>query len=123
MDLLFGLLKAFLVGGGLCVIAQLLIDLTCLTPPRILVLYVVSGVVLYALGIFTPLRDFAGSGVFVTLLGFGGNVAEGVREAVETKGILGVLTGGLSAAAGGSAAALCFGYLAALCSRGRPKNL
>ena len=123
MELFLGLLRAFLVGGGLCAIAQLLIDLTRLTPPRILVLYVVSGVALYALGLFTPLRDFAGAGVGVTLLGFGGNVAEGVREAVEQKGVLGALTGGLSAASGGSAAALCFGYLAALFSRGRPKKL
>ena len=112
-----------MVGGALCVIAQLLIDLTALTPPRILVLYVVSGVLAYALGLFTPLRDFAGFGVSATLFGFGGIVAEGVKEAVEAKGLLGALTGGLSAAAGGSAAALCFGYLAALCARGKPKNL
>lgn len=123
MELFFGLLKAFLVGGALCVIAQLLIDLTALTPPRILVLYVVSGVLAYALGLFAPLRDFAGFGVSATLFGFGGTVAEGVKEAVEAKGLLGALTGGLSAAAGGSAAALCFGYLAALCARGKPKNL
>ena len=123
MELFLGLLRAFLVGGGLCVIAQLLIDLTRLTPPRILVLYVVSGVALYALGLFTPLKDFAGCGASITLLGFGGNVAEGVREAVEQRGLLGALTGGLSAASGGSAAALCFGYLAALFSRGRPKSL
>ena len=123
MELFLGLLRAFLVGGGLCVIAQLLIDLTRLTPPRILVLYVVSGVALYALGLFAPLKDFAGCGAGITLLGFGGNVAEGVREAVEQRGLLGALTGGLSAASGGSAAALCFGYLAALFSRGRPKSL
>ena len=88
MELFLGLLRAFLVGGGLCVIAQLLIDLTRLTPPRILVLYVVSGVALYALGLFTPLKDFAGCGVGITLLGFGGNVAEGVREAVDRKSVV-----------------------------------
>ncbi|MBQ8907518.1 MAG: SpoVA/SpoVAEb family sporulation membrane protein [Clostridia bacterium] len=123
MDLLFGLLKAFLFGGALCVLAQLLIDLTRLTPPRILVLYVVLGVALGALGLYRPFRALAGCGVSVTLLGFGGNVAEGVREAVEAQGLLGALTGGLTAAAGSSAAALCFGYLAALLSRGKPKRL
>ncbi len=116
-------LTAFLVGGGICVIAQLLLDLTRLTPARILVIYVVAGVALGALGLYEPLREFAGSGVTVPLVGFGGNVAVGVREAVAEEGLLGALTGGLRAAAGGTAAAIVFGYLAALVFRAKSKRL
>ena len=118
LDYLF----AFLVGGLVCLFAQLLIDLTKLTPARILVIYVVLGVALGAVGLFKPLADFAGCGITVPLIGFGGNVARGVREAVSETGLLGALTGGLSAASGGTAAALCFGYLVALFCNARPKR-
>ena len=118
LDYLF----AFLVGGLVCLAAQLLIDLTKLTPARILVIYVVLGVFLGAVGVFEPLADLAGCGITVPLVGFGGNVARGVREAVSETGLLGALTGGLSAASGGTAAALCFGYLVALFCNARPKR-
>ena len=117
LDYLF----AFLVGGLVCLLAQLLIDLTKMTPARILVVYVVLGVALGAVGLFEPLADFAGCGITVPLIGFGGNVARGVREAVSETGLLGALTGGLSAASGGTAAALCFGYLVALFCHSKPK--
>lgn len=115
-------LYAFLVGGLVCLAAQLLIDLTKLTPARILVIYVVLGVFLGAIGVFEPLADFAGCGITVPLIGFGGNVARGVKESVSETGLLGALTGGLSAASGGTAAALCFGYLVALFCNVRPKR-
>lgn len=118
LDYLF----AFLVGGLVCLAAQLLIDLTKLTPARILVIYVVLGVFLGAVGVFEPLVDLAGCGITVPLVGFGGNVARGVREAVSETGLLGALTGGLSAASGGTAAALCFGYLVALFCNAKPKR-
>ncbi|MCQ2385648.1 MAG: SpoVA/SpoVAEb family sporulation membrane protein [Clostridia bacterium] len=123
MDILISLLKAFLAGGVLCGAAQLLIDLTKLTPARILVGYVCLGVFLGAIGVFEPLKDFFGCGVTVPLIGFGGNVARGVREAVDEIGVLGALTGSFRAAAGGTSAALCFGYLAALFAEGRPKRM
>ncbi len=113
---------AFLVGGLLCVIAQILIDKTKLTPARILVLYVVVGVVLGGLGIYEPLTELAGNGATTPLRGFGYLIAKGIREAIDEKGLLGALTGGLSAAAGGTAAALVFGYLAALIFKGKPKG-
>ena len=118
LDYLF----AFLVGGLVCLAAQLLIDLTKLTPARILVIYVVLGVFLGAVGVFEPLVDLAGCGITVPLVGFGGNVARGVRESVSESGLIGALTGGLSAASGGTAAALCFGYLVALFCNARPKR-
>lgn len=121
MEFLWEYGKAFLVGGAICVIAQILIDKTKLTPARILVCYVVAGVFLGAVGLYGPLKEFAGAGATTPLSGFGYLIAKGVKEAVEEKGLLGALTGGLSAAAGGTAAALCFGYLAALCVRGKPK--
>lgn len=117
------ILAVFFAGGVLCVIAQLLIDYTKMTPARILVAYVVAGVFLGAVGLFEPLREIFGSGVTVPLLGFGGNIARGVREAVREQGILGAFTGGFTAAAGGSAAALSFGYLAALVGKSKPKQL
>ena len=118
LDYLF----AFLVGGLVCLAAQLLIDLTKLTPARILVIYVVLGVFLGAVGVFEPLVDLAGCGITVPLVGFGGNVARGVRESVSESGLIGALTGGLSAASGGTAAALCFGYLVALFCNAKPKR-
>ena len=123
MELFMECVRAFLVGGALCVAAQLLIDLTQLTPARILVLFVTLGVLLGAVGLYEPLREFAGCGVSVPLLGFGGTVARGVREAVNENGLLGAFTGGLSAAAGGTSAALVFGYLAAILARRRPKRM
>ena len=107
-------LWAFLVGGGLCVIGQLLIDLTALTPARILVGYVVAGVALSAAGLYEPLADFAGCGATVPLFGFGYTMANGVREAVAESGLLGAFTGGLQASAGGIAAAVFFSFMAAL---------
>ena len=115
-------LWAFVIGGAFCVIAQILIDRTKLTPARILVIYVVSGVILSAVGLYQPLVDFAGAGATTPLTGFGHTIAKGVREAVEKQGILGALTGGLRAAAGGIAAALTFGYLACLVFSGKPKS-
>ncbi|MBR4873633.1 MAG: stage V sporulation protein AE [Clostridia bacterium] len=113
---------AFAVGGGFCVVAQLLIDKTRLTPARILVSYVVVGVILGAVGLYEPLVQFAGAGATTPLTGFGYAISQGVKKAVEEKGLVGALTGGLTAAAGGTAAALCFGFLAALIFRGRPKS-
>ena len=110
---------SFVVGGLLCLIAQLLIDKTRLTPARILVAYVVAGVILGALGLYKPLAEFVGAGATVPLTGFGYTISKGVREAVVEKGLLGALTGGLQAAAGGTTAALCFGYIAALFAKGK----
>lgn len=107
-------IQAFLVGGILCVIGQLLIDKTKLTPARILVTYVTAGVVLTAVGLYRPLVEFGGAGATVPLTGFGFALANGVREAVWQKGFLGVFTGGVMATAGGIAAAIFFGYLVAL---------
>ena len=115
-------LRAFLVGGLLCVIAQVLIDRTKLTPARILVVYVVAGVILGGLGVYKPLVDFAGAGATTPLPGFGYLISKGVREAVDEKGLLGALTGGLTAAAGGISAALVFGYLACLIAKGKSKS-
>ena len=114
--------KAFLVGGVLCAIGQLLIDKTKLTPARILVLYVVSGVILGAVGLYEHLVDFAGAGATVPLTGFGYNLAKGVREAVAEDGFLGIFTGGFRAAAGGVTAAMIFGALAALLAKPKDKS-
>ena len=107
-------LWAFLTGGALCAIGQLLIDLTSLTPARILVTYVISGVFLGAVGIYEPLVGFAGAGATVPLTGFGYLLAKGVREAVTADGLLGALTGGLEACAGGVTAAVLFALVVAL---------
>ncbi len=115
-------LWAFLIGGGLCVIAQILIDRTSLTPARILVLYVVAGVFLGAVGLYQPLVDFAGAGATTPLTGFGFLISKGIRKAVDDQGLLGALTGSLTAAAGGITAALVFGYLACLLAKGKPKS-
>lgn len=113
---------AFVIGGLLCVIAQILIDKTRLTPARILVTYVVAGVILGAIGLYKPLVNLAGAGATVPLTGFGYLISEGIREAVDKQGLLGALTGGLTAAAGGIAAALVFGYLAAVMFRGKRRG-
>ena len=120
--MLFPYLKAFLVGGALCLIGQLLIDKTKLTPARILTSYVVTGVVLGALGIYQPLVDFAGAGASVPLTGFGNLLAKGVREAVEEKGLVGAFTGGIGASAGGICAAVFFALIAALLFRSGEKK-
>ncbi len=112
-------LWAFVVGGAICVVGQLLIDLTAMTPARILVSYVVAGVALSALGWYQPLADFAGAGATVPLLGFGHNLAQGVLDAVEQNGLLGALLGGFTSAAGGITASLICGLIAALLSKSR----
>lgn len=122
MELLISCLKSFAVGGLLCVVGQLLIDRTRLTPARILTAYVVAGVVLGALGVYQPLADWAGAGACVPLTGFGNTLARGVREAVTEKGVLGAFTGGLSSSAAGIAAAMFFGFLAALLFKPRDKS-
>ena len=114
-------LKAFLVDGLFCVIGQLLIDKTKLTPARILVSYVVIGVILGAVGLYPKLVDFAGAGATVPLTGFGNLLAKGVKEGVQEKGFLGIFTGGLTAAAGGVGAAILFGWLAGLIFKPKDK--
>lgn len=113
---------AFVVGGLICVVGQLLIDFTKLTPARILVTFVTLGVALTAIGVYEPLVDFAGAGATVPLTGFGYTLAIGVREAVQDFGWIGIFTGGFTAAAAGIAAAVGFGYLAALFSRSGDKS-
>ena len=115
-------LWAFVVGGLICVVGQLLIDLTSITPARVLVTYVVAGVVLSAVGVYAPLVKLAGAGATVPLTGFGYLMAEGVRKAVAEDGLFGALSGGVAAAAAGIAAAVFFGFLAALFSRSRDKS-
>ena len=115
-------LKAFLVGGILCVIGQILVDKTKLTPARILVSYVVAGVLLGGIGIYKPIVDFAGAGATVPLTGFGYNLAKGVKEAVGEDGFLGIFTGGLKSAAGGIAAAITAGLLVSLIFKPKDKS-
>ncbi len=123
MEIVLRLIFAFLVGGAFCVIAQILIDKTKLTPARILVCYVVAGVLLGAIGIYRPLIRLAGAGATTPLTGFGYLIYKGVREAVNAKGLIGAFTGGLTAAAGGTAAALVFGLVAAaICRGGKPRG-
>ena len=114
--------KAFLVGGVICAVGQLLLDKTRMTPARILVCFVVLGVILGGTGVYEPLVEFAGAGATVPLTGFGYNLARGVREAVREEGWLGVLTGGMKAAAGGISAAVVFGFLAALLFKPKDKS-
>ena len=113
--------NTFWVGGLICVVGQLLIDFTKLTPARILVLFVTAGVALTAVGLYEPLVAFAGAGATVPLTGFGYTLATGTKEAVEQSGLLGAFFGGISATAAGSAAAVFFGYLAAMLSRSGDK--
>ncbi len=114
-------INAFLAGGLICAIGQLLLDKTKLTPARILVLFVVSGVALTALGIYEPFVQWGGAGATTPLMGFGYSLAKGVQKAIAEHGLLGVLTGGLTATAGGITAAVAFGILAALISRPKMK--
>ena len=122
MELLMDCAKAFLCGGLLCLIGQLLIDKTSLTPARILVAYVVSGVVLGGLGLYKYVVEFGGAGATVPLTGFGFLLAKGVQKAVAEKGFLGALTGGVTAAAAGITAYMFFGYLIALVFKPRSKS-
>ena len=113
-------LRAFLCGGVLCVIGQLLIDKTKLTPARILVAYVTLGVVLGGVGLYEPIADWGGAGATVPLTGFGYLLSKGVKQAVAEQGLLGVLTGGITAAAGGITAAVFFGFLVSLLFKSKP---
>ena len=115
-------LKAFIVGGILCVIGQLLIDKTKLTPARILVSYVVAGVILGALGFYRPLVDFAGAGASVPLTGFGYSLAQGVKKAINESGFIGIFTGGLKSTAGGITAAIICGLSASILFRAKDKS-
>lgn len=115
-------LKAFVIGGILCVIGQILIDKTKLTPARILVSYVVAGVLLTAIGLYEPLVEYAGAGATVPLTGFGYNLAKGVQKAIATDGFLGIFTGGFKATAGGIAAAIVFGLIMSLIFRPKDKS-
>ena len=122
MDTFTQFLKCFLVGGLICVVGQVLIDKTKLTPARILTSFVVLGVVLGAVGVYEPLKEWAGAGATVPLTGFGNNLAQGVKKAVEEKGALGILTGGMTAAAGGITAAIFFGFIVSLLTKAREKS-
>ena len=115
-------LKAFLVGGGLCLIGQILIDRTKLTPARILASYVVVGVLLGAIGVYKPLAEFAGAGASVPLTGFGYTLANGVRKAVSEDGFLGIFTGGMKATAGGITAAIFSGLIVSLLFKAKDKS-
>ena len=114
-------IKAFAIGGILCVIAQILIDRTKLNPARILVSYVVAGVILTAVGLYEPLVNFAGGGATTPLTGFGYCLAKGVEKAINENGAIGILTGGITGAAGGITAAILFAYIASLLFKGHPK--
>ncbi len=116
------IIKAFIVGGILCLIGQILVDKTKLTPARILVSYVVIGVILGGIGIYEPLLNFAGAGASIPLTGFGNVLATGVSKAVDEKGFLGILTGGLEAAAGGITAAIIGGLIASLIFKAKDKS-
>jgi stage V sporulation protein AE len=120
--MIFDFVKCFIVGGLFCAVGQLLISFTKLTPARILVAFVVAGVVLGAFGVYEPLIEFAGAGATVPLTGFGANLARGIREAVDERGLIGALTGGLTAASGGITAALLFGLLVALIFKSKTKQ-
>ncbi|MDD6735295.1 MAG: stage V sporulation protein AE [Clostridiales bacterium] len=115
-------IKAFVVGGLICVVGQILIDKTKLTPARILVTFVVAGVALQLLGLYEPLKQFAGAGATVPLTGFGYNMCKGMEKAVAEKGFLGIFTGAFTAAAAGLCAAVVFGFLAALIFKPKPKS-
>lgn len=115
-------LKAFIVGGLLCLVGQILIDKTKLTPARILVGYVIAGVFLGALGLYKPLVDFAGAGATVPLTGFGYTLAKGVHNAIDSSGFIGVLTGGLSASAGGIAAAILSALIVSILFKAKDKS-
>lgn len=114
-------LWAFIIGGLFCAVGEVLIDYTKLTPARILVTYVVAGVVLGAFGVYDSLIDFAGAGASVPITGFGNTLAKGVKEAVDTDGFIGIFTGGLTAAAAGITSAIVFGFIVALIFKSKEK--
>lgn len=114
MEVLWEYVKAFVIGGLFCVIAQVLTDKTKITPARVMVTFVVAGVIISAIGWYQPIVDFAGAGATVPIIGFGHVMAKGMREAIDEKGILGIFTGAFTAGAGGITAAMVFGYLAAI---------
>lgn len=120
-ELIIKLLYAFLIGGAFCAIAQIIIDKTRISPARILVFYVVSGVFLTGIGLYQPIVDFAGNGATTPLTGFGYSLAKGVEKAINENGAIGILTGGLSGTAGGISAALIFGLLVTLLFKSKPK--
>ena len=122
MNWFWDLVKAFLVGGVLCAAGQILIDKTKMTPARILTAYVVTGVILGAVGVYEPFAKWAGAGATVPLLGFGNVLAQGVKKAVAESGLLGAFTGGFTSAAGGICAAVFFGFLVALVCKPRDKS-
>lgn len=122
MDLFLPYIKSFLIGGALCAIGQVLIDFTKITPPKILVSYVVSGVILGALGIYGPFVEFAGAGASVPLTGFGSLLAKGVKEAIAKDGFIGIFTGGLTASAAGITVAIMSGLLISLLFTPGDKN-
>ena len=123
MSMATELLLSFISGGIICVIAQLLIDLTRLTPAKILVIYVSFGVLIFALGLYEPMQKIFGAGVSVPLIGFGANIAKGVREAVEKDGLIGVLTGGLTSSSAGITSALLFGLFASIIFKTKSKRM
>ena len=122
MSVFWDIVKAFLVGGAICAVVQIVIDKTALTPARILVGLVTLGVILSAFGVYKPFIDFAGCGASTPLTGFGATLAEGVRKAVDERGLIGALTGGLTGSAGGIAAAIFFGYFFALMFKSKPRD-
>ncbi len=122
MSILLSYVRAFVVGGLLCALAQILIDRTAITPARILVCYVVAGVILGGIGLYKPFVEYAGAGASGPLTGFGFLISKGVREAVDKDGLLGALTGGLTASAGGITAALFFGLLSSLIFKSKSKS-
>ena len=122
MEMLLPYIKAFAVGGAYCALGQVFIDYTKLTPARILVAYVVAGVILGGLGVYQPITDFAGAGATVPLTGFGALLAKGTKEAIGEKGLLGILSGGFTAGAAGIAAAVVFGFVMALLFRSGDKS-
>lgn len=121
MNLLIDCLKAFLIGGFICMLGQILIDYTKITPARILVTYVVGGVLLTAIGIYDPIVEFAGAGATIPLTGFGYSLANGVVEAINQYGFIGIFSGGLTATAAGVTAAIFFGFIMSLIFRSGDK--
>lgn len=122
MEIFLTYLKTFLIGGALCLIGQILVDKTKLTPARILTCYVVAGVILGAVGLYEPFAEWAGAGATVPLTGFGNTLAKGVREAVAERGLIGAFTGGFTASAAGICAAVFFGWIVAMLFRSKDKG-
>ena len=122
MEIIWPYIKAFLVGGAFCMLGQIIIDRSKLTPARILTSYVVAGVILGALGVYQPLADWAGAGATVPLTGFGNLLAKGVKQAVEEDGVLGILSGGFRAASAGLGAAVFFGLIVSLIGKPQDKG-